>query len=81
MNTVHAHFYELLCESIAQSRTEGRLATHFQSAKRYLHADLDHTITGIVVFMSFQSKIGSSITRVLCHCVYVCCVHKLLCVL
>ena len=52
---------------------EGRLATHVQSAKRYLHVDLDHTITGIVVFMSFQSKIGSS-THVLCHC-------KLLCVL
>ena len=34
--------------------------------------DLDHTITGIVVFMSFQSKIGSSITHVLCRCVYVC---------
>ena len=60
---------------------EGRLATHVQSAKRYLHADLDHTITGIVVFLSFQSKIGPSVTHVLCRCVYVCCVHKLLCVL
>ena len=45
--------------------------------------DLDHTITGIVVFMSFQSKIGSSIQYTcsvsFMHCM--CVVHKLMCVL